>query len=244
VAGAGDQAEPGQQDWMPEIEEIRSRREAALAMGGPQKVARQRAAAKLTVRERIELLADPGSFAEIGALTGFAGYDAEGRLASVLPANFVAGTARIDGRPVLIGADDFTVRGGSGDAAIHAKQVFSEQYANQMRLPVIRLLDGASGGGSVKMAQDAGYTYVPVNPAWDAVVDNLSVVPVVALCLGPTVGLGAGRLVMSHLAVLVEEIGQLFTAGPPVVLGGTGEDLTKEQLGGAGGHRQPASGGP
>ena len=223
---------------MPEIEEIRSRREAALAMGGPQKVARQRAAAKLTVRERIELLADPGSFAEIGALTGFAGYDAEGRLASVLPANFVAGTARIDGRPVLIGADDFTVRGGSGDAAIHAKQVFSEQYANQMRLPVIRLLDGASGGGSVKMAQDAGYTYVPVNPAWDAVVDNLSVVPVVALCLGPTVGLGAGRLVMSHLAVLVEEIGQLFTAGPPVVLGGTGEDLTKEQLGGAGVHRR------
>jgi len=72
----------------------------------------------------------------------------------------------------------------------------------------------------------------------------LSVVPVVALCLGPTVGLGAGRLVMSHLAVLVEEIGQLFTAGPPVVLGGTGEDLTKEQLGGAGGHRQPAPGGP
>src|SRR6185437_13529749 len=82
------------------------------------------------------------------------------------------------------------------------------------------------------------YTYVPVNPAWDAVVDNLSVIPVVSLCLGPTVGLGAGRLVMSHLAVLVEEIGQLFTAGPPVVLGGTGEDLTKEQLGGADVHRR------
>src|SRR5215469_2297728 len=238
VAGAGDQAEPGQQDWMPEIEEIRRRREAALAMGGPQKVARQRAAGKLTVRERIELLADPGSFAEIGALTGFAGYDAEGRLASVLPANFVAGTARIDGRPVLIGADDFTVRGGSGDAAIHAKQVFSEEYANQMLLPVVRLLDGASGGGSVKMAQDAGYTYVPVNPAWDMVVDNLSVIPVVALCLGPTVGLGAGRLVMSHLAVMVKDLGQLFTAGPPVVHSGTGEDLTKAELGGADVHRR------
>ena len=64
---------------MPEIEEIRRRREAALAMGGPQKVARQRAAGRLTVRERIERLADPGSFAEIGALTGFASYDAEGR---------------------------------------------------------------------------------------------------------------------------------------------------------------------
>src|SRR5690349_24206788 len=122
VAGTGDQAGPGQQDWAPEIEEIRRRREAALAMGGPQKVARQRDAGRLTVRERIERLADPGSFAEIGALTGFADYDEEGRLRSVLPANFVAGTARIAGRPVLIGADDFTVRGGSGDAAIHAKQ--------------------------------------------------------------------------------------------------------------------------
>ena len=223
MGGAGDQAEPGaQQGWLPEIEEIRRRQDAAQAMGGPEKVARQRASGRLTVRERVERLADPGSFAEIGALTGFGSYDSDGRLVSVLPANFVAGTARIGGLPVLIGADDFTVRGGSGDAAIHAKQIFAEQYANQMRLPVVRLLDGASGGGSVKMAQDAGYTYVPVNPAWDAVVGNLSAVPVVALCLGPTVGLGAGRLVMSHLAVMVAGLGQLFTAGPPVVRGGTG----------------------
>ena len=115
--------------------------------------------------------------------------------------------------------------------------MFAEQYARQMRLPVVRLLDGASGGGSVKMAIDAGYTYVPVNPAWDAVVDNLSLVPVAAVALGPVVGLGAARLVMSHLSVLVEGRGQLFTAGPPVVLGGTGERLTKEELGGAGVHR-------
>src|SRR5215472_5829250 len=210
VGGAGDQTEPGgQQGWAPEIEEIRRRQEMAQAMGGPDKVARQRTSGRLTVRERIDRLADPGSFAEIGPLTGFADYDEDGRLRSVLPVNFVAGTARIDGRPVLIGADDFTGRGGSGDAAIHAKQVFSEEYANQMLLPMVRLLDGASGGGSVKMAQDAGYTYVPVNPAWDMVLDNLSVIPVVALCLGPTVGLGAGRLVMSHLAVMVKNLGQL-----------------------------------
>jgi acetyl-CoA carboxylase carboxyltransferase component len=219
--------------WLPEIEEIRRRREMAMAMGGAEKVHRQVSSGRRTVRDRIGRLADAGSFAEIGALTGFGDYDAEGRLVSVLPANFVAGTARIGGRPVLIGADDFTVRGGSGDAAIHAKQVFSEQYACDMRLPVVRLLDGASGGGSVKSTLDAGYTYVPVNPAWDAVVGNLSVVPVVAACLGPVVGLGAARLVMSHLAVMVEGVGQLFTAGPPVVRGGTGEDLTKEELGGA-----------
>jgi acetyl-CoA carboxylase carboxyltransferase component len=225
-------------DWTPEVEEIRRRHGLAAGMGGPEKVARQHAGGRLTARERIAALADPGSFAEIGALTGFAARDEEGATTSVLPANFVAGTARIDGRKVVLGVDDFTVRGGSGDAAIHAKQVFAEEFAREMRLPVVRLLDGASGGGSVKMATEAGFTYVPVNPGWDAVVDNLSLVPVVAACVGPTVGLGAARLVMSHLAVLVEGIGQLFVAGPPVVRGGTGEDLTKEELGGAGVHRR------
>ncbi len=225
-------------DWSPEIAEIRRRRELALAMGGADKIERQRTTGRRTVRERIERLADAGSFAEIGALTGFASYDDQGQLISVQPANFVAGTARISGRPVMLGADDFTIRGGSGDAAIHAKQVFSEEYANELLLPVVRLLDGASGGGSVKTTYETGYTYLPVNPGWDTVVDNLSVVPVVAAGLGPVVGLGAARLVMSHLAVMVTGVGQLFTAGPPVVLGGTGEDLTKEELGGAAIHRR------
>ena len=242
MGGAGDQSEPeatGDPDsWAPQLEEIRRRRELALARGGPAKVARQHDSGRLTVRERIDRLADPGSFAEIGALTGFGEYDAEGRLVTVLPANFVAGTATVRGRAVMLGVDDFTVRGGSGDAAIHAKQVWSEQYAGDPRMPVIRLLDGASGGGSVKSILDTGYTYVPVNPGWDAVVQNLSLVPVVAACLGPVVGLGAARLVMSHLAVMVTGIGQLFTAGPPVVRGGTGEDLTKEELGGVAIHRR------
>jgi acetyl-CoA carboxylase carboxyltransferase component len=88
------------------------------------------------------------------------------------------------------------------------------------------------------MAEEAGFTYVPVNPAWDAVVDNLSLMPVVAVCAGPTVGLGAARLVMSHLSVMVAGVGQLFTAGPPVVRGATGEDLTKEELGGVAVHRR------
>jgi acetyl-CoA carboxylase carboxyltransferase component len=234
-AGPPDEASAGP-GWTPEIAEIQRRRDLALALGGPLKVERQRAAGRLTVRERIERLADPGSFAEIGALTGFASYDDAGRLVSIRPANFVAGTAAIDGRPVMLGADDFTVRGGSGDAAIHAKQVYSEQYANELRLPVVRLLDGASGGGSVKTTHETGYTYLPVNPGWDVVVDNLSVVPVVAACLGPVVGLGAARLVMSHLAIMVTGVGQLFTAGPPVVRSGTGEDLTKEELGGVAVH--------
>ena len=225
------------EDWFVEVAEIQRRRELARAMGGPDKVARQHREGKLTARERIEAMADAESFHEIGALTGFASYDENGQAKEVLPTNFIAGTARIEGRKIALGVDDFTRRGGSGDAAIHTVQIFLEQYARRMRLPVVRLLDGQSGGGSVKMARDAGYTYIPVNPGWDAVVDNLSLVPVVAAALGPTVGLGAARFVMSHLGVLVEGLGQVFTAGPPVVLGGTGEKLTKEELGGANIHR-------
>jgi acetyl-CoA carboxylase carboxyltransferase component len=221
------------EDWSDEVAEIQRRRFRAQGLGGPDKVARQHATGRLTVRERIDALADAGSFAEIGSLAGFANGDG-----TVRPANFVAGTARIDGRKVMLGGDDFTGRGGSGDAAIHAKQVYSEQLAGQFRLPLIRLLDGASGGGSVKMIEEAGYSYVPVNPGWDHVVANLSTVPVVSACLGPVVGLGAARAVMSHLCVFVEGLAQLFVAGPPVVKGGVGEDVDKETLGGAEVHRR------
>lgn len=243
--GAGEATAPrkaaadlgGDDDWSAEVAEIKRRRELAHAMGGPAKVGRQRAEGKMTVRDRVAALVDPGSFQEIGALTGFASYDEDGRLAALAPANFVAGTARLDGRKVVIGADDFTLRAGSGDAAIHEKQIFAERYANEMRLPVVRLLDGASGGGSVKIAQEQGFHYLPVNPGWDSVTDSLSLVPVVAACLGPTVGLGAARLVMSHLAIMVDGIGQVFTAGPPIVQSATRENLTKEELGGAAIHR-------
>ncbi|GAB93143.1 acetyl-CoA carboxylase family protein [Gordonia rhizosphera] len=224
-------------DWSAEVAEISRRKGFAAQMGGPDKVGRHHAAGRLTARERIESFADRGTFAEIGALTGFpTGHD-NGQPRSVLPANFVGGTARVDGRKVVLGVDDFTVRGGAGDAAIHAKQVFLEEYANEMRLPMVRLLDGQSGGGSVKMALDAGYTYVPANPGWDAVIDSLSVIPVAAACLGPTVGLGAARLVTSHFSVMVDGVGQVFTAGPPVVENATGERLTKEELGGSAVHR-------
>ncbi len=225
-------------DWSAELREIDRRVAMADTLGGADKIERQHAAGRLTVRERIAELVDPGSFGEIGRLAGFGEYDAKGVLVHVTPTNFLVGTARIDQRRVMIGADDFTGRGGSGDAAIWEKQIHSEELAGELRLPMVRLLDGASGGGSVKMVVTSGFTYVPVNPGLKAVVENLSLVPVVAACLGPTVGLGAARLVMSHFAIMVEGIGQVFTAGPPVVHAATGENLTKEQLGGAAVHRR------
>src|SRR5699024_2432617 len=115
--------------------------------------------------------------------------------------------------------------------------IFTEQLAGEMRTPMVRVLDGASGGGSVKKVLEDQAMYLPVNPGWDHVVTNLSRVPVVSVCAGPTVGLGAARFVMSHFGVMVQGLGQLFTAGPPVVKAATGENLSKEELGGEAIHR-------
>jgi acetyl-CoA carboxylase carboxyltransferase component len=218
--------------WQPEIDELRAREQLAYQMGGKEKIDRQRAGGKLTVRERIDRLLDVGSFHEIGAIAGKGRYDENGKLIEFTPANFVMGRGRIDGRPVVVGGDDFTVRGGAMDAAIGSKQVFAEQMANELRLPIVRLVDGTGGGGSVKTLESDGRTYVPYNQGWDLIVDNLAKVPVVGMGLGSVAGLGSTRLVTSHYSVMVKEISQMFIAGPPLVAH-TGETVTKEELGGS-----------
>jgi acetyl-CoA carboxylase carboxyltransferase component len=218
--------------WEADIEELRRREALAREMGGPDKVKRQHDAGRLTVRERIAALLDPDSFHEIGALAGRAQYDSGGALLAVQPANFVFGRGRIEDRPVVVGGDDFTVRGGAADAAIWQKQVMSEQMANELRLPLVRLVDGTGGGGSVKTIETHGYTYVPANPGWDWVVRNMGTVPVVALGLGSVAGLGAARLASSHYSLMVEGISHMFIAGPPVVAR-AGQTVTKDELGGS-----------
>lgn len=218
--------------WEKELEELRRREELAKKMGGEEKVKRHRDAGKLTVRERIEKLLDKESFHEVGAIAGKGKYNDSGELVDFQPANFILGRGKIDGRAVVVGGDDFTVRGGAGDAAIMQKQVMAEQMANELRLPIVRLIDGTGGGGSVKTIEVLGFTYLPHNPGWDWVVKNLGTVPVVSLGLGSVAGLGAARLVTSHYSVMVQGISQMFIAGPPVVAR-TGITMTKEELGGA-----------
>ena len=219
--------------WEPELEELAAREAFAEEMGGPEKVLRQRAGGKLTVRERIAALLDPDSFHEVGKIAGKAIYSEDGAtLESLVASNFVMGRGLINKRLVVVGGDDFTVRGGAADASIWEKQARSEQMANELRVPIVRLIDGTGGGGSVKTLETAGRTYVPANPAWEWVVANLGTVPVVALALGSVAGLGAARAVSSHYSIMVKDVSQLFVAGPPVVAR-TGETVTKEDLGGS-----------
>ncbi len=218
--------------WEKEVEELKRRRKLAEGMGGVEKLKRQKLHGKLNVRERIAGLVDKGSFREVGKLGGAATYDAKGNLADFLPANILFGRARIDGRPIVVQADDFTVRGGAADASLHGKLIQSEKLAGEYRMPLVRLIEGTGGGGSVKTLEKTGYTYVPEVPGWELMVDNLSHIPVVALGLGPVAGLGAGRQVMAHYSVLVKGLAQMFVAGPPVVEA-VGEKRTKEELGGS-----------
>jgi acetyl-CoA carboxylase carboxyltransferase component len=99
--------------WEPEFEELKYRHRLADQMGGADGVAFQHSQGKLTIRERIELLADPGSFEQMGKLQGHATYDEDRRLVDFKPSSSIKGLARIDGRPVFVSGQDFTIRGGS-----------------------------------------------------------------------------------------------------------------------------------
>ena len=139
--------------WQPEVDEIAYRRALAAKLGGEDKVARHKAAGKLTVRERIEACTDAQSFVEVGSLTGSGQYDSLGRLTDFTPSNLIMGRARVGGRPVVVVGDDFTVRGGANDGAVGDKLIFAEKMAHDLRLPMVRLVDGTGGGGGCQPAR-------------------------------------------------------------------------------------------
>ena len=222
-------------DWQDELDELRRREALAQKLGGEDKIERQHNGGRLTVRERINESLDPGSFQEIGGLAGAYSYDDEGNLTSHSPTNCVMGRGMVDGRAVVISGDDFTVRGGSADATIKEKAQYPEVMANELRLPIIRLIEGSGGGGSVKTIETKGRANLPggygSSSGFNLLAENMATVPVVGLGLGSVAGLGAARLAASHYSVLVKDIGAMFVAGPPVVKH-IGEDLDKQELGG------------
>ena len=217
--------------WDDEIEEMRAREALAFEMGGPEKVARQHEFNKLTIRERIDAISDGNTFHEIGTLAGVGDYDEDGELKSFTPSNFVFGTADIEGRPVVLSGDDFTVRGGSADASIAGKRDRAEGLAVELRLPHIRLVDGMGGGGSVKTIEMAGRTYIPQLRGWETVVTHLGVAPSVSLALGSVAGIGAARVATAHYSVIVKESAQMMIAGPALVDWASLGDVSKEELG-------------
>ena len=217
--------------WEPEIEELRRREAFAEELGGPDKVERQHHFGKLTVRERLERVVDPGTFHEIGKTAGVATYDEDGNLVHLSPSNFVFGLAGIGGRPAVVSGDDFTVRGGSADASLVEKRNASEAIALEHKLPHVRLVDGMGGGGSVKTIEMAGRVKMNEIPGWHTVVRHLSVAPSVSLALGSVAGIGAARVATSHYSVIVRDTAQMMIAGPALVGWASLGDVSKEELG-------------
>ncbi len=144
----------------------------------------------------------------------------------------ICGRARIDGRNVFVTGDDFTVRGGANDGGLRDKFAYAETFARRWRVPLVRLVDGTGGGGSVKHLETLGRTYLPESTVFTEMADALSEVPIVALGLGSVAGMGAARVCASHYSVMVRGTSQLFAAGPPVVAR-AGQTVTKEELGGS-----------
>lgn len=217
--------------WKDSIEELRLRERLAENMGGEEPVQRQRSRGKLTVRERVAYMADPGSFHEIGKIAGSAVYNEKNELVDFRSSNSVVGRCTVDGRPAMILGDDFTVRGGASDASIWKKSFLAIQMAQEYNMPLIQMIDGTGGGGSVKMLEKDPRTYIPETPGWGEIVAGMGKIPFVSLALGPCAGLGAGRVGASHYSVMVKGLSQVFVAGPPVSRA-LGEDVTKEELGG------------
>lgn len=204
--------------WGPALDEIQRRKAEAMAMGGEARLVRQQERGRLNARERLHALFDPGTFFEIGQLVGTT--DDPPTPADAL----VAGSGRIGGRPALAGAEDVTVLGGSiGDGASDKRYRLC-QLALQERVPLVMMLEGAGHrvtnsvtgrrpGDLMGLAELSG------------------TVPMVCLVLGASAGHGALTAPLCDFSVMTETA-SIFAAGPPLVKSGTGEDVTKEVLGG------------
>src|SRR5262249_47279529 len=148
----------------------------ALSLGGAERVAKQHAAGRLTVRERIGRLVDPGSFVELGVLGGSTSRRPESG-GPFFPSPDRGGLAEHRGRPVVVGGEDFTVRGGSEGRTALLKASLGEKMAKEYRIPLVLLQDAA--GGSVEGLTAAGYTAPPTGSGWgELAVELLSLVPV------------------------------------------------------------------
>ena len=222
--------------WKDEVEGIEARRQAALALGGAEAVAAQHARGRLTVRERIAALVDRDSFVEQGPIAGHSEKDAQGRLVAFSPANYVLGFAKLDGRPCVVGGEDFTQAGGSPSPAGLRKSVMAEELAVRHKLPLVRLLEG--GGGSVAPRKPGGSSAPIVMdspnapPRFLSFAEAMAQAPVVSAALGAVAGLPAARLVASHFALMARETAQVLIAGPALVERARGVRTTKEELGG------------
>jgi len=164
-------------NWSPLVDDVQQRKDTALEMGGPDRVARQRELGKLPVRERLEILLDKGSFIEYGALADHMDPSLAAR-GSLAADGVVTGVGRIDGRRVAIIAYDFTVMAGSMGSVGEDKTARMRDLVLRQRIPLVYLLD--SGGARIQST--SGSTFAGAGALFREQVVLSGVVPQVGRC--------------------------------------------------------------
>jgi propionyl-CoA carboxylase beta chain len=202
-------------------------RRAALG-GGEERLRRQHDAGKLTARERIDLLFDPGSFEEVDKLVTHRCRDF-GMEGEIVPGDgVVAGAGRVDGRPIYAFAQDFTVFGGSLSETNAAKIVKIMDLAMKMGAPVVGLND--SGGARIQegVLSLGGYADIFLRNTLAS-----GVIPQISAIMGPCAGGAVYSPAITDFTLMVEKTSYMFVTGPDVIRTVTGEEVSKEELGGA-----------
>lgn len=201
-------------EWKETLEDLARRREQAFGMGGPERLAKHHAKGKLDARARIARLLDPDTFQEFGTLVG----------GDIAADGLIAGSGRIDGTPVMVGAEDFTTLAGSIGPGGNAKRYRLAELALRNKIPLVMLLEGAG-------FRPSGEHYGRTPTDLIAQAKCSGKVPTVSAVLGPSAGHGALVAPVCDFTIMSDQ-GAIFTAGPPVVKESTGEDISKEDLGG------------
>lgn len=218
--------------WERAVAELERRWASARELGGEDRVARQHADGRLTVRERIERLTD--RFHEVGGLSRYTERDASGTTVTDLASSHVCGLGEIDGRFVAVGGDDFTVRGGAAQTYLDRLKGgmggFVEDLAHEYRIPLVLFVEGV--GGSATSADDKGHVFIPSSLSLSRCYELMAEVPVLCAVLGAAAGASAGRATVSHFSVMSKN-SVAFAGGPPVVKRSLGIDVDKHELGGA-----------
>ena len=208
-----------------DLEEMRAR---SLEGGGPERVARQHAEGKLTARERVELLLDPGSFFEIDRLVAHRCLDFGAEKQRIPGDGLVCGAGLIEGRPVYAFAQDFTVFGGSLSETNAAKICKTMDLAVKNGAPLIGLND--SGGARIQegVVSLAGYADIFLRNTLAS-----GVIPQISAILGPCAGGAVYSPAITDFIFMTEKSSYMFVTGPDVIATVTHETVTKEELGGA-----------
>jgi acetyl-CoA carboxylase carboxyltransferase component len=217
-------------DWGPLVGDLAKRKERALAMGGDQFVERQKSLGKLTVRERLELLLDPGTWVEYGLLADHMDAGLADRYLAADGA--ITGIGEIDGRQVAVAAYDFTVMAGSMGAVGENKISRMRAHAVRQRIPFVWLLDSAGA----RIQSTSGSAFAGAGALFREQVAMSGVVPMVAAMLGHCAAGTAYIPALADFVPMVKGTSSMALGGRHLVKAAVGEDVTEEEMGGSAVH--------